>query len=184
MASAKGRRLFLLAVCYGQMVGISGAVVASVIDIESIVGSGPILSLTGLALAIGAWKTRRSRTGLLFGLSAGAMTVAVFLLIFLRRWSPDDAKYPVPLILIGYEYLIAPVALLAAHELRQENATVLPGRHVQFNLRELLLVTTFLAIVFAAIRLAMTGHPLPVTAAPGIVVLIVAVASSLKRRRL
>jgi hypothetical protein len=84
---------------------ISGAVAAAATNIETIIASGIILSVSGLAITV-AGGIQRSPIIVLFGLSTCLLSVGIFLLIFFRRWSPVDAQRPVPLILIGYEYLI------------------------------------------------------------------------------
>lgn len=154
--------------CIVHLMGISGAVAAAVLKIESILGSGPILGTLGLVLAIAGWWIHRSAAIVLFGLSTCALGIDIFLLIFFLQWSPLDAKRPVPLMLIGYEYLVFPAGLLVVYRLWGGRIASTPLTKLQFGLRHLLIVTTVFAAGSAAIRLAMNDRALPVAIGPGI----------------
>jgi hypothetical protein len=169
--------------CVLHLLGISVAIAAATIKIESIIASGIILSVLGLAIAI-AGGIQRSPIVVLFGLSTCLLSAGVFLLIFLLSWSPGDARRPVPLILIGYEYLIFPVGLLIVH--RHWGGRLLNEHchRLQFGLRHLLVVTAVFAIASAAIRLALNGQALLAAICPGGVAVIAVVVMRWNRRRL
>ena len=139
--------------CLLQLLGISGSVIASVIDVESIVVTGPVFAAVGLAVACG-WIASRDASILVFGLSAGIVSLFLLMLIALLKWSPSDAQFPVPLILLGYEVVVVPVGLFSMYK-----TLVIPHHSNvdgtwQFNLRTLLIVTFVISVCCAATRLA------------------------------
>jgi hypothetical protein len=100
-----------------KMVAIGIGTVAALIDIESIVATGPIISLLGLPVAIISIRNARY-LGIVFGLSGLAITIACFLLIFNLQWSPHEAQMPVsaigvcyagPAILLGVMFVLRPM---------------------------------------------------------------------------
>lgn len=164
---------WLPSACILQLLGVSVATAASTIQIESIVVSGPLLSLLGLTIAVAAWALRRSTAAALFGLSVMILSAGVFGLIVSLPWSPDDAQYPVPLILIGYEYLITPFGAIAVHRLWRNESARADHRRLQFGLRDLLALTLVVAIASGVLRIAMNRHSLTVELAPGVAAAIV-----------
>ena len=97
-----GRHFWLqLCICLQMLVVLIGLGVACW-QIESIIGTGPILSIVGIIVAVLSYR-RSIRSGVLFGLSGLGLSVGVFLTIFLLHWSPDDARIPVPI--MGGAYL-------------------------------------------------------------------------------
>lgn len=145
-------RLIFVVLCVLQIVGVSGSVVAAAVDIESIIVTGPVFTLLGFAVA-GGWIVSRRLPIAIFGLSPGLVSLLLFLLIYLLRWGPHDAQFPVTLTLLGYELLIVPVGLLALYQMATSDGQVAPPRW-QFNLRSLLLLTAAVAILCGAGRLA------------------------------
>lgn len=124
--------------CIALLLGIAGSTIAATVEIETIVGTGPIFSLVGLATALGI-LTSRSPANLLFGLSTPIFSLFIFFWIFSNRWSPQQATVPVSTIILVYEGLAVPLGLWALY------VTVRP-RHPaadclrkpwQFNLRSL-----------------------------------------------
>ncbi|MCA9051828.1 MAG: hypothetical protein KDA89_23985, partial [Planctomycetaceae bacterium] len=71
------------------------------IEIESILVSGPVVSLSGF---VSAFFSRRcgNRAGWWFGLSGFGITVSCFLLINIYQWGPADARVPVIRVLNVY----------------------------------------------------------------------------------
>jgi hypothetical protein len=68
-----------------------------VIDVETIVGSGPALFLVGLLLLIFGSLARERRVTIL-GAEMMLIVVSVLLLILLNRWGPRAAQIPVSVI--------------------------------------------------------------------------------------
>jgi hypothetical protein len=79
-------------------------------EIESIVASGPILALVGILICFLAYR-ERDRSGILLGSSAISLCVLVFLLIFLNRWSPEQATKPVTVVSWVYTAMASPFAV-------------------------------------------------------------------------
>ncbi|QDV43620.1 hypothetical protein Enr13x_34770 [Stieleria neptunia] len=91
-----GQRRMRFAVGFAALLMI-GSLLASafaIYDIESIVVSGPLLSLFALVLAV---LSIRSDLRGFWILSAAtvAMSIGCFLTIFLGEWSPGDAQVPI-----------------------------------------------------------------------------------------
>jgi len=149
-----GARWTFAVLCGLQILGVSGAVVAAVIDIESIVVTGPLFSVLGVLVALGSLASR-SAFNAIFGLSAVAMSLFFLLWIVSLSWSPGDAQKPVSTALICYETLILPVALLALYRTLVPRVPSLTtdARPWQFGIRHLLTITFVLAIVLAVGKL-------------------------------
>jgi ketosteroid isomerase-like protein len=151
-----------------QLLGISGAVIAAAVEVETIVGTGPAFSLLGLAVCFG-WLVSRSYTTIVFGLSATAISVSLLALIAGLRWSPQDASIPVPLILLAYEAMIVPVGLVSLHRTIARGSWKSSRRAWQYNIWSLLAVTAVAGAAAAVVRLAMQfGAPVLVTTAIGV----------------
>lgn len=140
--------------CGLQVLGVSGAVVAAVVDIESIVVTGPVFSVLGVLVALGSLASRSAFNAVL-GLSADAMSLFCLVLIASLSWSPDEAQKPVSTILICYETLLLPVALLAMYRtVVPRIASLTADAHPwQFGIRHLLTTTFVLAVMLAAGKL-------------------------------
>lgn len=138
--------------CVVLLVGIAGSTVAATVEIESIVATGPIFSLVGLATALGIFVSR-SPANLLFGLSTPAFSACVFALIFSNGWSPQQAYPPVSAIILGYETLVIPLGLLSLYRTVQVVAgpAVETGRW-QFNLRTLFYIVLISSLSLGAGR--------------------------------
>jgi hypothetical protein len=148
------RRPIIFAIlCFLQLLGISGSVIASAIEIESIVVTGPLFTFIGLAAACG-WIISRDVSILVFGLSTGVLSLFVFLVIVSLEWSPSDAEFPVPLMLLGYEVMVIPVGLLSMYRMLDVSGRSKFQRKWQFNLRFLFIVTFVLGVGCAAAKLA------------------------------
>lgn len=82
------------------------------IEIESILVSGPVVSLSGF---VSAFFSRRcgNRAGWWFGLSGFGITVSCFLLINIYQWGPADARVPVIRVLNVYTLVTFVPAVVA-----------------------------------------------------------------------
>lgn len=94
-----------------QCLTILVGVVIAFIEIRTIAVSGSVLTCTGLICTILCVKAER-RLGILFGLSGPAISICCFLLIFLQRWSPDDAQEPISGLALAYGIVFMPLGLL------------------------------------------------------------------------
>ena len=140
--------------CLVQLWGTAVAIALAAQEIHAIVVAGPIFTVLGLVVVtIGATDGRP--TPVLFGLSAGLISLLVFLLINGNGWGPEEAAFPVTLILLGYELAIAPLGLLALHGTVSRHPRT-PSRPLwQFNLRSLLVIMLLVGVDLAIVRLAM-----------------------------
>ncbi len=136
-----------------QILGVSIAVLAATVEIGSIIFSGPILSVTGLVLAV----LRRHDANLarrLFGLSAPLVAILCFLLIFFRSWSPQDAAQPITTLLFFYEVQFLPVGLAGLFRIIATLSQPINCPGPQFSLRSLFSVVLSAAVGLATARLA------------------------------
>ncbi len=136
-----------------QILGISIAVTVATIEIESIVASGPIFSVMGIAAAVIAWR-HASSSRFVFGLSASAISVICFLAIFLQGWSPSDAARPISTLLIVYELLFLPVGFVGFYRLIATLTPVMNRPGSQFTLRSLFVAVIVASLAAAAARIA------------------------------
>jgi hypothetical protein len=123
-----------------QLVAAVSALVAAMIEIESILVFGPVLSLIGLAMAA---ITRRleSWTTIAYGLSAPLACAFGATLIALNDWGPPAAGKPIVLILMAYQVLAVPLAIGSFFQIRCWRLR-LPddGRRVwQFSMKTMLI---------------------------------------------
>src|SRR4051794_35959277 len=89
-----------------QSLGIVAATIAAGIKIQSILFSGPALTLLGLALAAAAFLKNRP-CGLYFALGAPTVAVVSFALIYGFNWLPEDAHLPIArLIFVSAVFLV------------------------------------------------------------------------------
>ncbi len=117
------RRIFLVLVGV-KILTIVGGAIAAIVDIESIVFSGPVISLLGLPIAFLAYRVRHWR-GVWFGLSGPAITLFCFALINIQNWGPGDAQGPVSVITSLYAAVAVVLGVLAF--LLPEDSAVEPG---------------------------------------------------------
>lgn len=135
-----------------QTFGILLAVVLAVIDIESIVISGPILSVTGALIAFLAHH-RDHLLGLLFGLSPPTVAAFCLFVIAMLEWSPADAQVPVAAFLVLYGLLCVPICVLAEAEL-QSSRDSRRKVHFQYSIAAMLVLMLVLAIVLGLTQTA------------------------------
>ena len=84
-------------------------------DVETIVATGPILSIFGIFGTIVCVR-KRYYFGALICASGPVISVAIFLVIFLLNWSPTAAQEPVPLIGAVYMAILCVMGLIALRE--------------------------------------------------------------------
>lgn len=96
-------------VCLHALVTITGVAVA-ICDIESIVGSGPALSIVGGILAVLAFRDRDLLPSLL-GISSFALAALVVALINLVPYSPTTGYWPLLAVIGAYASVAMPFSL-------------------------------------------------------------------------
>jgi hypothetical protein len=128
-----------------QIVGILAAVIASVIQIESILVSGPLVSLVGLLISLVSFR-RNDGVGLLFGLSTPSVAVLCFSIIFGMNWGPKEAAFPISCLLVAFAVLSVPAGVVALRRLRRP-AGERRRLKMQFQISTLLGLTFLVALV-------------------------------------
>jgi hypothetical protein len=88
---------------------------AAFVDVETIVITGPILSIFGIFGGI-ACVRKRYGFGALIGASGPVICLAIFLIIQLFSWGPSEAQEPVPLIGAVYMAILCVMGLIALRE--------------------------------------------------------------------
>ncbi|MCO8122217.1 hypothetical protein NHH03_10745 [Stieleria sp. TO1_6] len=76
---------------------------------ESIVGSGPLFSLVGLAIAVIAFR-KRDYVAVLFGGSAIVFASLIVFLINYNSWGPPQGDYPITLLSYTYAAFALPIS--------------------------------------------------------------------------
>jgi hypothetical protein len=154
-----------IVLCAAQLLTAVGALCRAIIDIESIVGTGPALALIGLFLAV---VVRRNESWflLLFALSAPLVTALGALMIAVFHWGPPEAEAPITALLYVYALAMIPASVVAAHQILRGNVVAVPAsqKKWQFSLRSLLVTMTGVC-VFAALgqylaRMAIPDFPI------------------------
>jgi hypothetical protein len=163
-----------------QLASIGIAIVASIIEIEWIVVSGPLLSFTGLPIVfcclLHGW-----RFGLLFAFAVPTVSIVCFSLIYGLSWSPDEASKPISLILFGFGIAAIPLAAFALREVRS-GALNSPGS-LQFRLSSLIVLTAVISIPLALYRSGPEMTVLGVIAAYFILLIAIAQSSRASQRK-
>ena len=116
--------------------GILIAAIAAMVEIESIVGSGPIMSLVGIWIAFLSYRRDRP-IGLFYGLAVPTVSVFCFIVINLMEWGPSDAHVPVSAFLVLFAWACIPACSLAIWEVRRQRGLA-QRRPVQFSIAFLL----------------------------------------------
>ncbi len=117
--SEKRRRIAVIALWVARVLAVLGwldAVVGTVlivfVDVESVVGTGPILFIFGLLLVVsGAFCRNGYAVGV--AISMIAVSLLFFGLVYFLRWSPRDAEQPFTVMSIIYVVLMSPLVLIA-----------------------------------------------------------------------
>jgi hypothetical protein len=143
-----------VAICIwlAYVLAANAMVVASAIQIESIIATGPTLTVTGLILAY-ATRTLRSRNVLYFALSGPLTCAAIALSIAVFELGPESAQRPVTVMLVCYVVLFWPAAIFALKQIVKWSAAVArPPGWMQFSLKTLLIAMTAVCLLIVAIR--------------------------------
>lgn len=137
-----------------QVLATIAAILAGAVEIESIIGTGPAMSITGLALAFVARPLRSWRV-LLFSLSAPVLCALCAFLIALFRWDPGEAQTPIMVILSIFGLLAIPAAAMSLRSILLWHNLDNSRRPFvwRYSLRSLLVTTTALCVLLALGRL-------------------------------
>lgn len=92
--------------------------VAAFVDVETIVASGPILSILGILVTIASLR-RRFHLGLWIGMSGPAISLIIFLVIFLQHWNPSEAQKPIPILAALYVAVVCLLGLAALQRIAE-----------------------------------------------------------------
>jgi hypothetical protein len=133
-----------------QMLAAVVLLFAGFSDVESIIVTGPALSIIGLALAA---VTRRlnSWESIAFGLSGPMICAFGATLIVVNRWGPSAAQQPICALAAIYAIAVTPLAGLALRAIVRWQTLTLPmqERVWQFSLKTLLVWMTAVCIAAA-----------------------------------
>jgi hypothetical protein len=189
-----------------QLLGICCAVLAATIEIETIVGTGPALSILGLFVATNArnrsvgvpasasglgkqakaWTPARSRRTAWVGISTLMFSLLVFGVINVAEWGPSTAQHKVSAMALVYEAIVIPAGIAVMWPTRKRRSGEQPMA-AQFSLRSLLLLVALAGVVLGAARVAYQMSQATLTAiAAGFLVatLLALVATYLQSRRM
>ncbi len=116
-SSAAARRFWLkLCISLQLLVVVVGLGLAAS-EIESIMGSGPVLAAFGLITAIvSSWCGHK--WGIVFGVSAPLFSLLVFCLIYFLNWSPSEAWLPVLMMAGAYLFVGGLIAFVVFLQIR------------------------------------------------------------------
>jgi hypothetical protein len=144
-------RKFAIALWVAQVLAAVVMFMAAAIKIESIVGTGPALSIIGLLLAI---VTRRlnSWESMAFGVSGPLVCAVGAMLIAINHWGPGKAARPISMLLAAYLLAATPLAFLSLRAIRRWQVFVLPGqrRAWQFSMKALMIWMTVVCVLVTA----------------------------------
>src|SRR3954447_18863230 len=125
-------------------------------NVESIIVTGPLLALLGLALAV-AVRPLCAWAPLLFALSAPAVAAVGAFVIAIFHLGPDAAYAPIVILLGTYIFLIIAAAPAVFGKLQRWSSTVsmVKTRAWQFSLKSLLVAMTVIALSTALLTAIM-----------------------------
>lgn len=148
-----GRRLVQCVLCVLQ---VAAAVVAAALvawDVESILGTCPVLAAIGLLLALVSMRGR-SWFVMGFALSAPLVTCLIALLIAPFHWGPGAAQFTCTAVLAVYAAATLAAAPLAWRQIRGAPLRGLAARPpVRFSLKSALVVTTVACVLLGVAEL-------------------------------
>src|SRR4051794_13123356 len=122
------------------VVQLSLAFIALVVcwfNVESIIVTGPLLVLVGLALAV-AVRPLGTWTPLFLGLSGPLVSALIAFLIAAFRLQPQQAEWPVFTIFAIYLVLIVPISVVTFGQIRAWDARLSRSRAWRYSIRSLL----------------------------------------------
>ena len=120
-----GNRAYTIAAAL-QCLTILIGVPLAVLEIETILGSGPILLVFGLLSLIFAIR-RRYLAGIVFGASGLLVVLGSFLLINLMGWGPREAHEPIGSIAVVYGCVFGLAGLYSI--IKQQQGSAVPEPH-------------------------------------------------------
>jgi hypothetical protein len=134
-----------------QFLGMFASAVAALIEIHTIVLSGPILGGIGLLLAALSYR-RDLVVCFWFGISVLSVAVLCFTMILGFHWGPREASGPIGALIVVFALGLAPVGLFAIREFRQADFLDSAGRF-QFGITSLLGAMFLTALLVGMARL-------------------------------
>lgn len=140
MASLRLFTLLAAGQCLATLVGW----LAALGSIRAIVVLGPLLSLTGVVIAVHG-LLRQHRLGVLYGFAVPALSLLCFCLIFFNRWSPHEAYYPINSLIALFVLAHAPACVLVVRDARRRSFAADEKFNFQFSIRGIMLFTAFVA---------------------------------------
>jgi hypothetical protein len=145
-------RTFAICAWVVYVLAANAMLVASAIDVETILATGPTLTVAGLLLAY-ATRPLRSRGVLIVALSGPLMAAFIALNIAMFQLGPHEAQQPVTLMLACYLFLFWPAALYSLFLLIRWNTPTSPHpRWMQFSLKTLLIAMTAMCVSIVIAR--------------------------------
>jgi hypothetical protein len=129
-----------------QMVGIVAAVVAAIVEIETILTTGPVLSVIGCVIVFGCFRKSHS-LGLYFGFSVPSISILCFSMIYGMKWGPGDAATPIHCLLIVFAVVSVPLGVLAVRRMPHVTHAKRPLK-MQFSLADLLGLMLIVSLPF------------------------------------
>ena len=136
-----------------QLLAALTMLIAAGVQTESIVATGPTLTVIGLLLGL-TTRALQSKSALSFALSGPLVCTFIAFLIAALHWSPEEGHTPTLIVLITYVILIAPLAIISCREIWQWNtmAKDSPANAFQFRLKTLFIAMTAACILIAAAK--------------------------------
>ena len=158
-----------------QLLSIMASIIAAVVEIETIVWTGPIFSIVGLLIAVPCYR-QHFPTGLYFGLSVPTISILCFSIILGLQWGPSTAAVPISCLLVLFAIVALPLGAFAIREGRL--VTIAKRRTtLQFGIMTLLGLMALVAVLSFLVR---TGSVL--AAATGILISYTSVCCYVLRR--
>lgn len=143
------RQKAAVVICAIHILGMLVATVAAAIEIESVVVTGFILMLTGIALASVGVRPHALRLG--FALSSVAFIIGSFLVIAIGGVSQYQAESPLYAAMVTYQIFFTPLGLLLIYREVAARPLLLSS---QFGLKQLIAVMALVCIAAALGRAA------------------------------
>ncbi len=138
------------ALIIAQVLGIVIAACVASEEIETILASGPLLSVSGLWIAGLAYR-RRAPAAFAYGLLLPTFAWFCFLLIFTNDWGPSEARQPIASLSGILAFAAVPFAYFAYCDI--DRKPVSRGqRRIQFRISTMLAMTAAFAVVLGMLR--------------------------------
>jgi hypothetical protein len=132
-------------------IGVILAALIALIEIESIIPSGLILSVVSLVLAVVAYRRKRAVT-LYYALAAPTVSCFCFALIYGLHWGPDKAKFPIGVILAIYSLINTGLGAAACRELKTPQKIERRQGPFQFSIASIMGLTLVVALSLSLIQ--------------------------------